>query len=264
MDASRQRTLQRENHTSSRSVALAVIGACALTFSAAVLAGPPFLTDDPEPVDLYHSEFYVATQQTLTADGRSGTLPHFEFNYGVLPDVQLHLITPYGFYTPTGGSTQRGLGDIELGVKYRLIQETDDTPMVGIFPLYDAPTGNSARGLGNGAAQFFLPVWLQKGWGKWTTYGGGGYQINRNQGARNSWFFGWAVQRELSDRWTLGGELFHRTEQAPSQGASSGFNVGVIFNADEHNHVLFSVGRGLQNADATNRVSFYLAYQLTN
>lgn len=41
--------------------------------SSIALAGRPFQTDDPEPVDLHHLEFYVASQQTLTASGRSGT-----------------------------------------------------------------------------------------------------------------------------------------------------------------------------------------------
>jgi hypothetical protein len=35
-------------------------------------AGPPFATDDPEPVACGHWEFYVASQRSKTADGRSG------------------------------------------------------------------------------------------------------------------------------------------------------------------------------------------------
>jgi len=60
----------------------------------AALAGPPFVTDDPEPVELHHWEIYLATQQYHNADGWSGTSPHLEINYGVLPDVQLHIIAP--------------------------------------------------------------------------------------------------------------------------------------------------------------------------
>ena len=65
-----------------------------LMASPLALAGPPFMTDDPEPVDYQHHEFYISTQQTKTADGRAGTLPHVEFNYGVVPDVMLHIIVP--------------------------------------------------------------------------------------------------------------------------------------------------------------------------
>lgn len=240
-----------------------VAGASLAWASTSAFAGPPFQTDDPEPVEPHHWEFYVATQQTLDAGGRSGTMPHLEFNYGAAPEVQLHLLAPLAFDHPAGGPRERGYGDTELGVKFRFVQESDSLPMVATFPIYLAPTGDDERGLGNGRYQLFLPIWLQKHWDKWTTYGGGGYWINHASGARNNWFVGWEVQRELTQQWTLGAEVFHRTEQAAGQGSSAGFNLGGSFNPDEHHHILFSLGKGLRNASETNRFSSYLAYQLT-
>lgn len=234
-----------------------------LTASRLALAGPPFLTDDPEPVDYQHHEFYVASQQIKTADGRSGTLPHLEYNYGAAPDLQLHIIVPYAFNSPIDGPRQSGLGDIELGVKYRFLQETENGPMVGIFPIVVTHSGNSDKGLGNGSTQIFLPVWLQKKWGEWQSYGGGGYWINHAADAKNHWFFGWQLQKEISEHVTLGGEIFHSTEQISGQGSSTGFNLGGSYNFDEHNHLLFSAGKGLTNADATNKFSSYIAYQRT-
>jgi hypothetical protein len=54
------------------------------------------------------------------------------------------------------------------------------------------PTGNENRGLGAGHVRAFLPVWVQKSFGEWTTYGGGGYWINQddNLGDKNYWFAG--------------------------------------------------------------------------
>jgi hypothetical protein len=244
-------------------VAVLAMACASLIVPTVVLAGPPFLTDDPEPVDYQHHEFYIATQQVKTADVREGTLPHFEYNYGVAHDMMLHVIVPYAFASPVDGPRQRGLGDIELGLKYRFVQESDNVPMVGTFPIVVTHTGDADKGLGNGATQVFLPIWLQKRWGDWQSYGGGGYWINHADGSRNHWFFGWQLQNDLSDHLTLGGELFHSTEAAPGEGSSSGFNIGGIFNFDERNHLLFSVGRGLTNVDATNKFSSYLAYQIT-
>ncbi|HCN89771.1 MAG TPA: hypothetical protein DIT28_11440, partial [Oxalobacteraceae bacterium] len=62
---------------------------------------------------------------------------------------------------------------------------------------------------------------------------------------------------------TLGGEIFHSTEQVAGQGSSTGFNLGGTYSLDEHNHLLFSAGRGLTNADVTNKFSSYVGYQLT-
>ncbi len=98
-------------------------------------AGPPFVTDDPEPVDYKHGEFYVATQYAKDKDVTSGTAPHFELNYGVVPNVMLHLITPFEYVKPEGGATQRGYGDTEVGIKYRFINDEDAHFMVGTFPI---------------------------------------------------------------------------------------------------------------------------------
>ena len=112
-----------------------VLGIGLLAFSTLGLrAGPPFVTDDPEPVDYQHWEFYIASQDAKMGGDWSGTAPHFELNYGVVPDVQLHLIAPLAYDVPPAGSAHYGYGDTELGVKFRFIQETNYLPQVGIFP----------------------------------------------------------------------------------------------------------------------------------
>ena len=143
--------------------ALAVLG-----IAGTARSGPPFVIDDPEPVDYHHWEFYVASQDAKMGGDWSGTGPHLELNYGVVPDVQLHLIVPLAYDVPPEGSAHYGPGDAEIGVKYRFIQETNHLPQVGVFPLLELPAGSAQDNLGNGHLQAFLPVWLQKSWGSWT------------------------------------------------------------------------------------------------
>ena len=100
----------------------------------AAWAGPPFFTDDPEPADYKPGELYVASQFQHSRDGNSGPLPLIEFNYGVFPNVHFHLIAPLQYDKPEGETAQYGFGDLEFGIKYRFIQETDSVPMVGTFP----------------------------------------------------------------------------------------------------------------------------------
>ncbi len=226
----------------------------------AAWAGPPFVTDDPEPVEYQHGEFYIASQYANNKDGEEGTLPHFEFNYGPLPDLQLHLLIPLAFAHPAGGPTTYGLGDTEIGIKYRFIHETDTTPQVGVFPLVHIPTGDSDRGLGSGHAPVFLPVWVQKSRGPWTTYGGGGYWNNPGAGNRNFWQLGWLVQRDLSEFFTLGAEIFYFGKDTVDGRDRTGYNIGGILNLSEEDHILFSAGRDLAG---DNRFSAYLAYQWT-
>ncbi len=58
-------------------------------------AGPPFVTDDPEPVEYQHYELYLAAQYKHDQDQNSSTLPHLEINYGILPNMQIHVIAPF-------------------------------------------------------------------------------------------------------------------------------------------------------------------------
>lgn len=225
-----------------------------------MLAGPPFITDDPEPVDYQHWEFYVASEHTVTADGWTGTGPHFELNYGVISNMQLHLIAPLAYNAPAEGSTHYGYGDTELGVKYRFIGQTPDFPEVATFPLLEIPTGNADDGLGSGHLQVFLPLWLQKDFGSWTVYGGCGYGINPGTGNRN-WGFGGAVlEDQVRQNLLIGGEIYHRTSVQAGERDDTAFNLGTVFDFSEHQHLLFSAGCSL---DGPTEFQMYIAYQFT-
>jgi hypothetical protein len=112
-------------------------------FAATVYAGPPFLTDDPEPVPFKHWEIYFFSTVDVTRNATNGTGPAFEFNVGALPNLQLHLVLPFAFTIPKGETNSYGLGDMEVDFKYRFIQETDYRPMVAMFPLLEIPTGDA-------------------------------------------------------------------------------------------------------------------------
>jgi len=244
---------------------IASIFAAAGLLASPAFAGPPFRTDDPEPVDYQHFEINLFSQGTQTKSGTSGILPAFEVNYGALPNLQLHAIIPQGFTAPSGGRTGFALGDMELGAKYRLItpEEDDWFPQVAIFPLIEVPVGNQKLGFSTGHTQIFLPLWLQKDFGPWTIYGGGGYWINPGFGNKDYGFFGAAAWRKITDEFNLGAEVFHQTASVVGGHESTGFNIGTTYDFSENWHVLSSVGTGLQNQSTTNQFSYYLGLQLT-
>jgi hypothetical protein len=220
-------------------------------FAGTALAGPPFHTDDPQPVDFRHWEAYVFSTLDRTKDGRATQGPALEFNWGVVRNVQLHLEFPLASSTPSGGPTSLGAGDVEMGVKYRFIQEGSHRPQVGIFPMLELPTGNARRGLGNGRVWARLPLWAQKSYGPWTTYGGGGYIVNQAPGMRSHALGGWLLQRDLGKRLTLGGELY--VEGASGVGARSStlLDLGGYYNFTPHFSFLFSLGRNPVGAPHT-------------
>jgi hypothetical protein len=206
-------------------------------------AGPPFETDDPEPVEYHHWEIYLGSTGERMADGYFGTGPFLELNFGPLPDVQLSLTEQASFFLPNSGTGHYGYGDTLVGVKVRFLHESDNLPQAAFFPQMNIPTGNAAEGLGYGQDQFLLPLWFQKSWGPWTTYGGGGYWINPGPGNKNWVFLGWEVQRDLSEKFTLGGEVFYHSSDLTGVPDGAGFNLGGFIHLDEVNHIVFSFGR---------------------
>ena len=218
------------------------------------------MTDDPVPVDYGHWEILFASHYGHDADGATGTLPEMEINYGALPDLQLHMIAPYAFDAPSAGPRHFGYGDTELGAKYRLVEEGDSHPQIAVFPLVELPTGDAAQGLGSGHTQLFLPVWLQRSWGTWTTYGGGGYWINPGAGNRNWWFVGWLVQRQVAQHFAVAVEVFHETAQTDGGASATKLNAGVICDLNDTVHLLASAGPTLQGRSG---YQAYLALQLT-
>ena len=237
---------------------------CLLALSVPAWAGPPYLTDDPEPVALHHWEVYTFYTRDRTRSTNAVSGPALEVNNGIAPNTQLHLIVPRTYYS-SGGTSARGLGDIEAGVKYRFVSQTKSRPEIGIFPQLELPTGDQSKGLGNGRTWVKLPVWLQKDFGAWTTYGGGGYAYNPAPGQRNYGYGGLLVQRTLSPRLTLGGEVFFQgaqvagpqTEPAgPGSASSSGisiagarasaiWNFGGSYNFTPGLSLLFTAGHSL-------------------
>ena len=145
-------------------------------------------------------------------------------------------------------------------MKYRFFEETDYFPQIGTFPLIEVPTGDRKRGLGNGHEQIFLPLWLQKSFEPWTTYGGAGYWINPGNENRNWWYVGWLLQRELTSGFTLGGEIFHETPSESSGKSDSKFNIGAIYDFSDFYHLLVSGGHTIQGP---NEFQAYVALQLT-
>lgn len=215
-------------------------------------AGPPFLTDDPVPVPYRHKELYLFSTYDHGPDGKSVQAPAIEFNYGFAPDFMVHLVVPYMMFFPNFGEAGRGLGDVELGVMYRFMHETATRPAVGTFPFVEVPTGNAARGTGNGQVWYRIPVWAAKSWGSWTLTGGGGYVINHAAGARNYGFGGLMLQRVVGASLTLGGEVFTQQADTANGAAATIATFGGYFTmAFCHCQLLFDGGHTVSGAHHT-------------
>jgi hypothetical protein len=202
-------------------------------------AGPPFLTDDPEPTDRGHWEIYAPA---MDASGRGRDFEGSfgaELNYGAAPDVQVTVGLPVAFaHADTG--FRSGRGDLELSVKYRFIHDEEAGFSVAAFPGLTLPT--ASRGHGAGRVTGFLPVWAQKDMGAWSVFGGGGYAINPGPDNRNFWTGGLALTRQFGERLLVGLEADRQGPDTVDGHASTSLGLGAILKLAGPFRVLGSAG----------------------
>lgn len=198
----------------------------AALWSTAVFAGPPFLTDDPEPTDPGHWEIYAPLFEA-EGSGRdfAGTLG-VELNYGAAENVQVTFGMPAA-YSHDARGWHWGAGDLEASVKYRFYNDERAGLQVAFFPGITLPTAN--RGLGVGHVTALLPVWVQKDFGPWSVFGGGGYALNPGAGNRDYATGGLAVTRRFGARLLLGVEADRQGADVAGGRASTSLGVGAIY-----------------------------------
>ena len=221
-------------------------------------AGPPFQTDDPTPVELGHYEAYIFGILDGTPVELDPTGPAFEFNWGAIPNIQLHIILPFGavipsnnpIYDPSGqGPSAYGLTDMELGVKYGLIKQTKHRPQIGSFTMFEIPTGNYSKGLGVGRVWYKLPIWVEKEFGPWSLVGGLGYTVVPQTDYQNFLYGGFLVKKEINKKLELSAELFSHAREgtAPAQTqASTMIDAGGYYHFNSPGlQLLFAYGHSI-------------------
>jgi hypothetical protein len=228
--------------------------------SQAALAGPPYVTDDPGTTDYQHFEIYAFDAGTIARDGMS-TTTGIDFNYGGAPDLQLTAVLPLEFDSPAHSGTVAGVGNIELAVKYRFLHQDDFGWDVSVFPRVFLPS--ASRLVGDQHASFLLPVWVEKDFGKWSTFGGGGCALNNGDESKDYCLAGWAVTGEVFPALHLGAEIYHQTAETRGGRASTGIGFGATYDLTENYHLMASFGPGIENAADTNRYSWYTALLFT-
>jgi hypothetical protein len=243
-----------------RCLAALAFAATFTLFATPVQAGPPYITDDPEPTDYQHYEIYLFANGTGAADGKAGE-SGVDFNYGALPDLQLTAVVPLAYSLPSDGANEVGFGNVELAAKYRFLHQKEIGWDIAVFPRVFLPSGSSR--VGDNHPALLLPLWFEKDWGDWSTFGGGGCQLQHGDDSKNFCMAGWALTRQVLPDLQLGVELVHQTADTKGGRASTGIGAGFRYDLGGHSHLLGYYGPGLQ-ATATNpRYTWYASMLLT-
>lgn len=233
---------------------------CLLTAASPALAGPPYFTDDPEPTDYLHYEIYAFSNGMALRGDTNGELG-IDANYGAAPNLQLTATLPFAYDAPVSAPLAAGPGNVELAAKYRFLTQQDVGLDVAVFPRVFLPSG--AANVGEQHASFLLPVWMEKDWKEWSAFGGGGCELNRGDDSQDFCLAGVVVTRQIKSDLQVGLELFHQTADTKGGEAMTSVGAGFRYDLNDNYHLLGYLGRGIQNADATDRLNWYTAVLFT-
>lgn len=234
-------------------------GVAAVVCSQRAAAGPPFLTDDPEPTDTGHWEIYAPLVESAGKGVNREASVGAEVNYGAAKDVQLTAGWSAG-YTHDSTGHRWGRGDLELSAKYRFFHSEAAGVSIAVFPGITLPT--ASHGIGNSKVTALLPIWAQKDIGAWSIFGGGGYAINPGRGNRDYWTGGLAVTRQLSSKLLLGVELDRQGPDSVGGRASTSLGLGTILQLPKPFRLLASGGPTFGDGDSAPGYHGFLALGL--
>jgi hypothetical protein len=203
-------------------------------------AGPPFVTDDPEVPPVGGWEINIPFTLSRYPGSTQMDAPLLDMNYG-LPQLQIEFDVPMAI--STDDRTDAGLGDLLYGIKWRFWDDEKTQTQIAIYPQMFAPTGNYHEGLGGGRPNYILPLLAEKSWDKWTLYGNVGYRLQKALGQQSYWYTGFVLQRDITERLSLGAELFGNTSTVPSGHPDIAFNLGGSLKLQEHLNFIFTAGR---------------------
>ena len=225
-------------------------------------AGPPLLTDDPDTPERGDGEINVA--MTAEKRGRAWSLetPLLDFNYGFRDTIQLKFEVPYLVEMESKGPDQSGIGNSEVGVKWRFFE--NDALAVSTYPqlAFNSSDHTVRRGLVEDGWEFILPVEFSHELAEGTLlFGelGGAWTEEGDDGA----FCGLAIEHELSESFALLAELYAQSADG-FDNPELLLNLGFHWQTCEHVAVIGAIGRGLIEGDEPlPELSSYLGLQFT-
>jgi hypothetical protein len=240
-------------------LSLALAGAIVCGARGAAWAGPPYQTDDPEPVAYRNYEIYIGYEGQYGQEDNETSLPFAEINFGPLPNVQIAASIPLSISPTSAGQYRYGAGNVEFGLKYRFIPESSTRPQVAFYPSIGIPTGLESVEADGTTQTLFLPLWAQKSVGRVTMFGGGGWERNYGAGSRNFWSGGIAATYAFSDKVNAGLETYSSGSDRIGQRGSTSVGIGMNDDYSPMHSVLLSIGRSVAGERSFHA---YFAYEL--
>lgn len=194
------------------------------------------------------SHFQLETVATIgKARGEKGlsvTAPNFLLRYGFYRDFEFRVSGP-GLIREQG---ETNFGDVDLAIKYHLIDESTWTPAMGLIPQLTLPTASGNAGSGSFNPKFFLafakdlPLGLGAEWNL-----GAGYINNQDSGRFFQVLYAVSVSRDLTKSLSTYAEVFGVSKVEPGKGGSISTDFGILYKLFKNICVYLGADFGIVN-----------------
>jgi hypothetical protein len=221
-----------------------VLVACGLLLvPAGAWAGRPLDTEDTGTLDPGKAELELSADHAGNPEDTTWSLKGV-FAVGLLPRLEARIESAFLFLDPDEGKTVEGIGDSLIGIKYRLLDETETRPaLLGGLTLR-LPTGDDARGLGAEDVDIGILAVVSKSLDPVTANGNVGYTVVTQDGGLNFWSLNGSIEYRVTAAWSLVGEVVSALGASRAEDTVV-FRVGSVYAITERLKLDGALGFGL-------------------
>lgn len=130
--------------------------------------------------------------------------------YGLTENLEISAEIPYLVHEPDAGSSEKGIGDINIVAKYLLVDGKGENPSFAVKGVVKLDNGDYDKGLGSGDEDYSIVGVVSDTVGKLTAHLQYGYTLvgdNKDDNLRNITVYGIALDYVLTEPFHLLGEV---------------------------------------------------------
>jgi hypothetical protein len=234
---------------------------CALLVlgSGAALAqgGPPYYTNDPGTPGNKNWEINLGYMPFLYSDQSTTHTPDVDINFGLGDRIQLTYENAWLRVQNPFVPAKYGLGQDQLGVKWRFYDSGEEGMAFSIFPQLSVnnPNHSVARGITPPGASLILPVEFTKKFGPVDVDAEGGYNLVHL--GPDGWLAGLVVGHEFTKKLEIDAESYTTGTFHP-QYSQTTLEIGARYRLHRPLILLLMAGRSLEPARSNQ--SYFVGY----
>ncbi|MEO7715055.1 MAG: transporter [Capsulimonas sp.] len=203
--------------------------ACAALLCAAaqpVIAGPVAI-DGPGTTEPGRYTLDIAVNSSQVSGSESQTLPAINLSYGLTNNIEVGTGIAVSSFRNSGASRKTGFGDTTVGAKWRFLEETKSAPQVAIDYGLKIPTASKSEGFGDGKYASNFGICAAKSYGHYGVGLAASYYMPGNALAKNCWSYSAACTCQVTERTSVGAQVYGGSPGADGARTNLGYLVGV-------------------------------------